>query len=105
MTGRGFAQEIFNLWQEAESYTSDEVYGLIEEVIITLHEGADNIAKFRDEMTEYLQERLLESEECPNCHTKLESKGSTEYIGDYQGVPSYEEYNSNYCPQCGWEED
>lgn len=105
MTGKGYAQEIFNLWQEAESYTSDEVYGLITEVIITLNEDRKNIEKFRDEMIEYLQEKLLKADKCPICQSDIETKETTEYVGDYQGVPSYEEVDTNYCPQCGWEQN
>lgn len=81
MTGKGFAQEIFSLWQEAESYTSDEVYGLIEEVVITLGEGKDKIAQFQSEMISYLEERLQEEDKCPICHERLEIKSSTEYVG------------------------
>jgi hypothetical protein len=87
-TGEIIAENIKDLWEQAESYNFKNVLTLLKDISEKIE--TTNSTKLGEEINEYINEQCEENNICPDCFTDLE------IVSD--------KIDLNYCPNCGWNE-
>lgn len=97
--GETLYNKIIDVWEEAESYTKEDVIDIISDIGESIKNrgqwlGSDTI--------KYIQSLKIENMQCPICNSRLDVKASKGYLAEAWGMPIEEDYSDLYCPECDW---
>lgn len=99
--GEMLYNRLIDIWEEAESYTKEDVLDIILSVAEDIKAQGKQLGS---DTIKHIQQLRIQAMECPICSSKLEVRTSQGYLAEAWGMDIQEDYSELYCPDCHWRE-